>query len=335
MSSAGNITANQNRLRIGMVQYHVVVKKPEDVQASVDRICQIVRDAKQEDPALDILAFPEYSSAGLNNALWSYDEFLIAVDSPQVDQFRAACRDAKVWGVFSIIEPNHQEGKAPFNTALVIDDSGEIALHYRKLQPWAPVEPWYPGDLGMQVCEGPKGSRLAIAVCHDGMFPEIAREAAYKGANVYLRISGYHSEGPEYCLLADRSNAFQNMMYTAGVNLSGHDGAHYHFPEGHIISYDGTVIATGNHTPMEIVTADVFPELADEARRNWALENNLYELGHRGYVAVDGGARENYLTWVEDLAQGNYRLPWEDEVAVKDGWTLHPDGPRLGPMPRG
>ena len=48
----------------------------------------------------------------------------------------------------------------------------------RKLQPWVPVEPWAPGNLGMPVCDGPKGSKLAVCICHDGMFPELAREAA-------------------------------------------------------------------------------------------------------------------------------------------------------------
>lgn len=43
----------------------------------------------------------------------------------------------------------------------------------------------------MPVCDEPGGSKLAVCICRNGMFPELAREAAYKGANVYIRISGY------------------------------------------------------------------------------------------------------------------------------------------------
>jgi hypothetical protein len=69
--------------------------------------------------------------------------------------------------------------------------TGELKLYYRKLHPWVPVEPWEPGDLGIPVIEGPKGCKLALIICHDGMFPEMAREAAYRGAEIMLRTAGY------------------------------------------------------------------------------------------------------------------------------------------------
>ncbi len=55
-----------------------------------------------------------------------------------------------------------------------------MILKYRKLNPWVPVEPWKAGDLGLPVCDGPGGSKLAVCICHDGMFPEVSRKAAYK-----------------------------------------------------------------------------------------------------------------------------------------------------------
>jgi formamidase len=59
--------------------------------------------------------------------------------------------------------------------------------------------------------------------------------------------------------------------------------------------------------------------LADEARRIWGVENNIYQFGHRGYVAVKGGAQDCPYTYMRDLVAGTYRLPWEDEVQVTDG----------------
>jgi formamidase len=43
------------------------------------------------------------------------------------------------------------------------------------------------------------------------------------------------------------------------------------------------------------------------------VENNIYQFGHRGYVAVKSGAQDC------DLMNGKYRLPWEDEVEITDG----------------
>lgn len=56
-----------------------------------------------------------------------------------------------------------------------------------------------------------------------------------------------------------------------------------------------------------------------EARRHWAVENNIYQLGHRGFVAVKGGATDCPYTYMRDLVAGEYRLPWEDDVVHTDG----------------
>ena len=49
------------------------------------------------------------------------------------------------------------------------------------------------------------------------------------------------------------------------------------------------------------------------------MENNIYQFGHRGYVAVKGGARDCPYTYMHDLAAGKYALPWEKSVKVTDG----------------
>jgi formamidase len=141
------------------------------------------------------------------------------------------------------------------------------------------------------------------------MFPELAREAAYKGANVYIRISGYSTQVNDQWIWTNKTNAWQNLMYTISVNLAGYDGVFYYFGEGTVCNYDGNVIQQGQRNPWEIVTAELFPRLVDKARENWALENNIYNVGCRAYVGKPGGEKENYLTWVKDLSEGNYKLP--------------------------
>lgn len=220
------------------------------------------------------------------------------------------------------MERNPDPTKNPYNTAIIINPNGEICLKYRKLFPWNPVEPRYPDDLGMLVCEGPGGSKLAVCICHDVMIPELAREAAYKGCNVYIRISGYSTQVNDQWILSNRSNAWQNLMYTVSVNLAGYDGVFYYFGEGQITNYDETVLVQGQRNPYEIVTGEIHPELADQARKEWDLENNIYNLGHRGYVAKPDGESDSGLTYIKDLAEGKYHLPWEDDMDIKDG-TLY------------
>ena len=89
--------------------------------------------------------------------------------------------------------------------------------------------------------------------------------------------------------------------------------------EGMIVNYDGTPLATGNGIPDEIITGEVRPRQCDEARVHWGVENNIYQFGHRGYVAVKGGAGDCPYTYMHDLAAGKYAPPWEKDVKVTDG----------------
>ena len=208
----------------------------------------------------------------------------------------------------------------PYNTGIIIDDEGELRLYYRKLHPWVPVEPWEPGDLGIPVCDGPNGSQLALIICHDGMFPEMARECAYKGAEIMLRTAGYTAPIRHAWQITNQANAFCNLMYTASVCLCGSDGTFDSMGEGMIVNFDGTPhgrpAAAG---PTRSSPPRCAPTWCARRAAHWGVENNIYQLGHRGYVAVKGGARDCPYTYMHDLVAGKYGLPWEAEVKVTDG----------------
>src|SRR5262245_66216526 len=94
----------------------------------------------------------------------------------------------------------------------------------------------------------------------------MARQAAYKGANVMLRTAGYTAPIRHAWHVTNQANAFCNLMYTASVCLAGDDGSFNSMGEGMIVNYDGVPLATGNNKPDEIITGEVRPRLADRAR---------------------------------------------------------------------
>lgn len=49
------------------------------------------------------------------------------------------------------------------------------------------------------------------------------------------------------------------------------------------------------------------------------VENNLFQFGHRGYVAVNGGAGDCPYKYMRDLMQGRYRQAEDEEVVFRDG----------------
>ena len=317
MSGLGGLNKSDNGVVIGLVQLQLpVVVTPDDLARQTARIVELVGKARRNLGTMDLVVFPEYALHGLS--MDTNPAIMCALDGPEVAAFKAACKTNRIWGCFSIMERN--PGGNPYNSGIIIDATGELKLYYRKLHPWVPVEPWEPGDLGIPVIEGPKGAKLSLIICHDGMFPEMAREAAYKGAEIMLRTAGYTAPIRNAWRFTNQANSFHNLMVTANVCMCGSDGTFDSMGEGMIVNFDGTIIAEGvTGRPDEIITAEVRPDLVREARANWGVENNIYQLGHRGFTAVAGGAGDCPYTYMHDLVAGKYRLPWEASVKVTDG----------------
>ncbi|CAN5415757.1 formamidase [soil metagenome] len=316
MNGLGGLNKSPGGVVIGLVQLQLPnVRTPAELAAQTQRVCDLVAKARRNLSTMDLVVFPEYMLHGLS--MDTSPEIMCTLDGPEVAALKQACIDNRIWGCFSIMEANPRGN--PYNSGLIIDDQGAIKLYYRKMHPWVPVEPWEPGDLGIPVCEGPNGSKLALIICHDGMFPEMAREATYKGAEIILRTAGYTAPIRHAWKITNQANAFTNLACTASVCLSGSDGSFDSMGEGMFCNFDGSVITQGGGRIDEIITAELRPDLVREARIGWGVENNIYQLYHRGYVAVKGGAQDFPYTYMRDMQAGNYRLPWSADVKVVDG----------------
>jgi formamidase len=334
MSGLGGLNKSAHGVVVGLVQLQLpTVVTPADLAAQTQRICDLVAKARRNQGNMDLVVFPEYALHGLS--MDTNPAIMCSLDGPEVAAFKQACIANHIWGCFSIMEAN-PDGN-PYNSGLIIDDTGAIRLYYRKLHPWVPVEPWEPGNVGVPVCAGPNGSKLSLIICHDGMFPEMAREAAYKGAEIILRTAGYTAPIRHAWNITNQANAFQNLAYTASVCLSGSDGTFDSMGEGMFCHFDGTVMTQGGGRVDEIITAELRPDLVREARSGWGVENNIYQLYHRGYVAVKGGAQDCPYTYMHAMAAGTYQLPWG--VQVTDGTscgfappTRNYKGPEFHPL---
>ncbi|TRZ91016.1 MAG: acyltransferase [Rhodocyclaceae bacterium] len=171
--------------------------------------------------------------------------------------------------------PNLREGKL-YNTAFLFTPSGEIhtqdKIHRTRLE----KEKWRTdhGDV-LKVFETPHG-KIAILICYDIEFPELARRVAEEGAEIlfvpsctddrqgFLRV--------RYCCHA---RAIENQVYVAMTSTVGNlpvAGLRLHYGQASIITpsdfsfaRDG-IAAEGVINEEHIVVADVDLALLDENR---------------------------------------------------------------------
>ena len=230
MSGLGGLNKTPDGVVIGLVQLQLpTIVNKGDLAAQTKKICAMVQKArKAHDDHGPCRVSRIFAARPVDGYQRRAD---VAARWAGSGALQKACAENRIWGCFSIMEYN-PDGN-PYNSGLIIDDRGEVKLYYRKMHPWVPVEPWEPGNLGIPVCDGPNGSKVALIICHDGMFPEMARECAYKGANIMLRTAGYTAPIRHAWHVSNQSNAFTNLMYTANVCMAGTDGVFNSMGEGH------------------------------------------------------------------------------------------------------
>src|SRR5262249_22670245 len=152
------------------------------------------------------------------------------VPGPTTEALGNLARELQVAIVASLFE--RRAAGIYHNTAAILQPDGSLAGIYRKMH--IPDDPLYyekfyftPGDLGFPNFDTPYG-RIAPLVCCDQWYPEGARVASLRGAQVlfYPTAIGWHpSEKREHGAAQldawrtiQRSHAIANGVFVAAVN---------------------------------------------------------------------------------------------------------------------
>jgi predicted amidohydrolase len=173
-----------------------------------------------------------------------------------------------------------------YNTAPVLGPDGTLLGAYRKTH--IPEDPRYherhyfsPGDTGIRVFETPFGA-IAVLICYDQWFPEAARIAVLKGAEIIFyptAIGHLTDEEPEEGNWQkawediQRGHAIANSVYIAAVNRIGIEGKIAFFGGSFVSDPFGNVLArAGSTEEVLIVSCDLSKN--EELREGWGFLRN-------------------------------------------------------------
>jgi predicted amidohydrolase len=224
-------------VRVALVQ---ASPRPFDVTESIDRACARVRDAAAQGAELIALGetwlcgYPAWIDFWPRLGRWDdarvkelhalMREHAIEVPGPHVDRLSALAREL---GVVLVVGLTERVSRGPghgtlYNSIVVLDEVGRIAVHHRKLVPTHGERLLYgPGDAaGLRVAQTRVGPVGAL-VCWEHWMP-LARHALHsEGERIHVALWPTVHEVHQ---IASRHYAFEGRCFVLAVGQMLHVG---------------------------------------------------------------------------------------------------------------
>ena len=239
---------------------------------NVQRVLQTIG---RRSAGTDLIVFPETTLSGFPTRD-TIGDVAEPIDGPSLTAVRHAAREARVAVAVGLAE---RDGSRFFNTTVLVDEHGEIALRYRKTHLWASdVGVFEPGDR-YEVCSF-KGVTVGILICYDIEFPETARAVASLGADLLIVTNGNMDPFGPVHRRAIVARAMENQMFAALVNRIGSGDDNLTFPgESALIDPFGDVVCDAG------LAETILRATLDPARLEGAREH--YRYLHDARIALD------------------------------------------------
>jgi len=248
----------------------------------VERLIDLLRRAKAH--GSDLIVYPELALTTFFPR-WHFERqadidawFEREMPSPETAPLFAEARRLSIGFKLGYAELALEEGRARrFNTAILVDKAGRIALKYRKvhLPGHAEHEPWRKfqhlekryfevGNLGFPVARA-FGGIIGMCICNDRRWPETYRVMGLQGVEMILL--GYNTPvhnppAPEHDMLGNfhnqlvmQSGAYQNGTWVVGVAKCGREEGVDGIGQSQIIAPSGETVAMCSTLGDELVVA--------------------------------------------------------------------------------
>jgi predicted amidohydrolase len=246
-------------IRIALLQCQPVANKTEALQ-QLQQTTQTLKDQ-----GVTLLITPEMYLTGYNIGKQACREEAEELDGPSLQQIRAMCCHYQMAMVVGFPQ---QHADSVYNSAVFIDESGEIRMCYQKTHLYGQVDraQFSAGD---SLCPSFEwhGWQFALAICYDIEFPEVARHAAINNTDVILVPTANMEPFTGVSQRIVPARAEENTLYIAYANYVGKEKA---------FSYCGlscVCLPTGKYTTASaqqsaVLVADLSRSSLQQARQD-------------------------------------------------------------------
>jgi len=231
-----------------------------------------------------LVVFPETTLSGFPTRE-NIADVAQPIDGPALNQVRDTARRTGVAVVVGLAE---REGSRFYNTTVLIDERGEIALRYRKTHLWASdVGVFTPGNR-FETCIW-NGVTVGLLICYDIEFPETARAVAALDADLLIVTNGNMDPFGPVHRRAITARAMENQMFALMVNRCGSGDDDLTFPgESALVDPFGEIVAAAGAEEARI-TAKIDLTRLEASREHYRyLHDSRIPLGLASVANPDG-----------------------------------------------
>lgn len=241
-------------VRIGTVSF-LIEDSPHTIDLNVSRGVEYIRRAA--DLGCDIVCLPElFRTLNVPNRE-SEPEIFPGPTSEILAETARSC------GINVVATYYVEADGGRYNQATVFDRRGEVAGFYRKVQPTASeTVAGIRAGSRLPVIELEFG-RVAVMICLDIYFGEIARIYAHKGAEIIFWPTVTHGPTQSGLLAQVTSRAIDNSIIIVESNVAGHPPyapyvGRFRPGTGRIIDHNGDILAqTGRREGVAVADVDL------------------------------------------------------------------------------
>lgn len=244
------------------------------IMESIGRAAALVPGTKHVGGSdMKLVVLPEYVftnfSMGFAPDKWR-DWAAFDIDGPEYEALAKIASDNGIYLVTNAYERDENFPDTYFQACVIFDDTGNVALRYRRLNSIytpTPHDYWdryldiYGLDGVFPVAKTPIGNLCSVA-SEEMQYPELIRTFALRGAEILCHpcadpLNLVHN--PKNVM--KQARAIENLMYVISANLSTHKGFPYgeHLCDGgsRIIDYTGRVLVEAGQGETTSALTDI------------------------------------------------------------------------------
>jgi predicted amidohydrolase len=231
-------------LRVSAVQ----MRSTRDIAKNIHKIDEFLARCAKDGSR--VVVFPECALTGFFD-----DAFMKAYSAEQlVDAERQVAEACRKHNVCAIIGTACRDGDRLYNSAAIINPSGQILAHYHKIQL---AESWpVAGDQLLVFKIG--GVPASIIICHDERYPELVRLPVLAGARIVFCLShesGLHKESKLVPYRAQiQARAVENTVYVVQANAPANPDATGSHGQSRIVAPDGNLVEEASVFGEDVLT---------------------------------------------------------------------------------